>query len=101
MRYGDRQPLKPGYYWELSTGNIVRVPSLQMGDRRKRYLRVPALLVLLLGPLLGLLYVIWMPLAGFAVLVALLLRRLARSIRAVGKAVSVVVAAGRQHDKEA
>lgn len=99
MRYEDRQPLKAGYYLELATGKMVFIPNLTMGDRRKRYIRIPAPLILPLGPILGFFYVIFLPLITIYVVATIIARRLARTARAGGKAIGLMVAARREHDK--
>ncbi|MDO8490441.1 MAG: hypothetical protein Q7T04_00315 [Dehalococcoidia bacterium] len=99
MRHGDRQPLKAGYYWELSTGNIIFIPHRLMGDRRKRYLRIPAPLVVVLGPVLGLLYIVWLPLVGVVTLTGLGFQRLGQAFRAGGKALFLIATTRKEHDK--
>ncbi|MDO8491928.1 MAG: hypothetical protein Q7T04_07945 [Dehalococcoidia bacterium] len=99
MRYGDRQLLKAGYYLELATGRMVFISHLTMGDRRKRYIRIPAPLILSLGPILGFFYIIFLPPISIYVVATIVARRLTRMARAGGRAIGLMVAARREHDK--
>ncbi len=98
MRYEDRQPLKAGYYWEMATGTIVHVRSPQMGDRRKRYLRIPVFLFIPLAPVLGLFYITALPLVGLVMLIAIVAKRLARGIRSGARAIFLRMASTRGRD---
>ncbi len=97
MRYEDRHPLNKGYYWELATGRILYVPGPQMGDRRKHYVRIHPFFIVPLGPLFGLLYVIWLPLVAIIFVGSLIVGKVRRGVRAGGGAISPEVGAGQEH----
>jgi hypothetical protein len=61
--------VKGGFYFNRDKWNLVAVSGREgalPGDDGQRYLRVPVLAVLLLAPLLGGLFVAFMPFIGFA-----------------------------------
>ncbi len=60
------------------------------GDGTERYARVPAVVMLVLAPMMGAAYVIFLPLVGFAMVVDFAARRL---WRLMGKAVWAMMAA--------
>ena len=70
---------KVGFYfnlrsWEL---NLHRIDGEALpGDDADRYLRVPAVALLLLGPIMGFFFVIFLPFIGFA----LVLRELGHKV---------------------
>jgi hypothetical protein len=69
-RYRGHQSVEPGFYFNprrLSFASVEGEGSLP-GTEQEEYLRVPALAMLVMGPLLGLAYVIFLPLAGFVML---------------------------------
>ena len=71
-RYLGGTPARSGYYWNRRNWSVTPIPregGLLPGGARDRYLRVPTLAVLLLLPMLGGLFVVFLPVIGF-VLVA-------------------------------
>lgn len=68
-RYHGSSWVKVGFYWNLSRWELVTIPKgggVLPGGDNLRYIRVPFPLVLLLGPLMGALYVVFLPFIGFA-----------------------------------
>ncbi len=73
------EPVKAGTYMNTSTGQFLSfegpekaiLPVAQTG----RYVRVPVGLVFIVGPLMGLAYIIFLPLAGIGSLVMLAVRK--------------------------
>jgi hypothetical protein len=64
--------VRSGYYWNLGKWEVIPVErdgGLLPGGRGDRFLRLPVLAVLLLLPMLGGLFVVFLPVIGF-VLVA-------------------------------
>ncbi len=75
---------KAGIYVKVSTWEWTQHPGgLLPGTERDRYLRVPAPLVLVLGPLLGALYVVGLSFIGFLSVACFLGRRIARAVMAL------------------
>jgi hypothetical protein len=68
IRYHSSDYAKGGFYCNTSRWEIITVPkgggSLP-GGNEEHYIRLPLFLVMLLGPLMGGLYVVFLPLIGF------------------------------------
>jgi hypothetical protein len=61
--------VEPGFYWNAGDWQIVTVerePRALPGGADQSYIKVPAAGMLLLTPLLGLSFVIFLPFVGFA-----------------------------------
>jgi hypothetical protein len=70
-RYHGNDSVKGGFYWRPSEWEIVTVPregGTLLGTADMRYVRLPVLLILVLGPFMGALYVVFLPFIGFAML---------------------------------
>ena len=65
-RYNGNEKVKAGLYWTPAKWEIITIGRdggvLPEGEK---YVRLPALIVMLLGTLLGGLYVIFLPFIGF------------------------------------
>jgi hypothetical protein len=82
MRHHGGTAVRGGFYWNLSRWTIVTIPKdggLLPGHPEDRYLKLPVLVLLALAPLMGGLFVIFLPFIGFA-LVALALGRKAAEV---------------------
>lgn len=69
--YHAEDTVKGGLYWSPGRWQIVAVPKeggVLPGEAPARYIRVPAVLMLVLGPIMGGLLVVFLPLIGFAML---------------------------------
>ncbi len=78
-KYAGGQVVKGGIYWSLRGGEFVSVPrpgGRLAGGLQDQYLRAPMPLVMVFGPLIGLAYVVVLPLAGLLVLVPFLASRM-------------------------
>ena len=61
--------VRGGFYWNAPAWEILNIPKegdVLPGTYETRYTRVPLLLIMVLGPLLGALYAILLPFIGFA-----------------------------------
>jgi hypothetical protein len=61
--------VRSGYYWNLGKWEIVPVEKhgeKLPGGRGEKFLRIPVILVLMLLPMLGGLFVVFLPVIGFA-----------------------------------
>jgi len=96
--YTGTQEVEPGLF--VNTGSL-RVTSVERrgalpGAATEHYRRVPMLVMLLLAPLLGLAFVIFLPFIGFAVMLRLLGEKLLHVIApAAARATDAVVPAAR------
>ena len=65
--------VKAGFYWSLGKWSIVPVTARERtlpGGPEHGYPKVPAALLLLLAPMMGGAYVIFLPFIGFAMVIA-------------------------------
>ena len=70
--YTGGQEAGPGLYLCLRSGEFVQVSqesAVVPGDSDRRFARVPLPLVLVVGPLMGLAFVVFLPIAGIVGLV--------------------------------
>ena len=83
VRYKTGQKVEKGTYWDLSKGRRIDVEqeAILSGDAAATYYRIPAGIMLLAGPVIGLVYVICVPFIAIATVVSL----------ATGKAVNATV----------
>ena len=68
---GDR--VGKGTYWNLTNGERIdiRDEGILPGDIKKAYYRMPAAAIIVAGPVLGLMYALFLPFIGIAMLVKL------------------------------
>ena len=77
-KYHGAANVKGGFYWNTAGREFVTVDGKQgtlPGDPTQKYVKVPTLLFIPLGLVLGGLFVIFLPLIGFAMLPILLVRK--------------------------
>jgi hypothetical protein len=83
---------KTGFYWNLGKWEMSMVPKqggILPGDSNERYLKVPVLALLVVAPLMGAVYAMFLPFIGFAMLFTFL----GRKALAMGRSGAVDVAA--------
>jgi hypothetical protein len=68
---------KVGFYFNLKTWelNLHKTEGALPGGEADRYTRIPAVALLLLGPVMGFFFVIFLPMIGFALVARELGRR--------------------------
>lgn len=78
LAHAGGQVVGAGSYWNFTTGDRVEVRDSGMlpGDAEAMYFRLPPLAMILVAPVLGLLYALFLPFIGIAMLAALVGRRL-------------------------
>ena len=89
--------VEPGIYWRRSTWEFVSIPEdggTLMGDAGEWYTRAPLPVVLVLGPLMGLLFFFTLPLSGMLVLAPMLAGRLRAAVTSGGLNPAHVAGAG-------
>jgi hypothetical protein len=83
---------KNGFYWNLGKWEMTMVPrqgGVLPGGAGERYLKVPVVALLVLAPLMGAVYAMFLPFIGFAMLFTFLGQR----ALALGRSGAVDVAA--------
>jgi hypothetical protein len=67
-----------GTYWDLSTGRRIDMSGegILSGDGTSTYYRMSSAAMLIIGPLLGLLYVVLLPFIGIATIAMLMTRKI-------------------------
>lgn len=82
-RYRGGSLVSKGTYLSLREGEFVSVPEegdILPGSSDQTFVRVPLVLVLVLGPILGLLFVVFLPMAVPLVVGMLLIQRFRRRV---------------------
>ena len=88
---------KTGFYWNLGKWEMTMVPKqggILPGDATQRYLKVPVLALLVVAPLMGAVYAMFLPFIGFAMLFTFL----GKKALAMGRSGAVDVAATMTRD---
>jgi hypothetical protein len=88
---------KTGFYWDLRKWEMTMVPKqggILPGDATERYLKVPVLALLVVAPLMGAAYAMFLPFIGFAMLFTFL----GKKALAMGRSGAVDVAATMTRD---
>ncbi len=88
---------KSGFYWNLGKWEMTMVPKqggILPGDSNERYLKVPVLALLVVAPLMGAVYAMFLPFIGFARLFTFL----GKKALAIGRSGAVDVAATMTQD---
>lgn len=83
---------KTGFYWNLGKWEMTMVPrqgGILPGGAGDRYLKTPVVALLVLAPLMGAVYAMFLPFIGFAMLFAFL----GKKALAIGRSGAVGVAA--------
>ncbi len=78
LKYSGGHKVGKGTYWDLSNGGRIDIPNegVLPGDKNSTYTRFPPSVMLLLGPILGLLYVIFLPFIAIAMMISLLAEKI-------------------------
>jgi len=81
-RYNGNQKVAPGLYFNLRHLSLVPLEAegLLGGTPEETWIRVPSLAFLVVGPVLGLAYVIFLPFVGFWMLGRLVLSKLGLAV---------------------
>ena len=79
MAYTGGTAVKNGFYWSMKAWDMAMVPAeggLLPGGSDRSYTRIPTFLFLLMAPIMGALYVVFLPFAGFVLVAGHALRAL-------------------------
>ena len=73
-----------GTYWNFSTGERIDISAegVLPGEKNDVYYRLPATGILVLAPVLGLLYALFLPFIGIAMLMKVVLKKVASAVTA-------------------
>jgi len=73
LKYNGGNRVGKGTYWNLTNGERIdiRDEGILPGDARKAYYRMPAAAIIVAGPVLGLMYALFLPFIGIAMVVKL------------------------------
>jgi hypothetical protein len=80
---------KGGFYWKKGEWEIVTVDGksgVLPGPETAEYIRVPGILLLPVAVFMSILYVIFLPFVGFAMLLGLIATKTGRGLRALAGA---------------
>jgi len=84
-RYTGGETVKSGFYWNPRHWAVTLVEhqgGVLPGEHDERYLRLPVLAMLLVAPIMGALYVVFLPFIGFAMVLDYVARRVGRRAKA-------------------
>jgi hypothetical protein len=79
MAYTGGTTVKNGFYWSMKAWDMAMIPAeggILPGGSDRSYTHIPTFLFLLMAPFMGALYVVFLPFAGFALVLNFALRGL-------------------------
>ncbi len=91
LTYRGGTRVEKGTYWDLSNGHRIDVTEevVLSGDASSTYLRASAGIMLLAGPVIGLLYVVLLPFIGIGTVVVIAVRKVGGgAFNLIGKSLS-------------
>jgi hypothetical protein len=76
-----------GTYWDVSTGHRIDITGegVLPGENRTRYVKASSVVMLLFGPIIGLAYVVFLPIMGIATVTAMILQKVFGGMLNVGR----------------
>jgi hypothetical protein len=82
FRYTGGTTVKKGTYWNLGNGEraVLGSEGVLPGNSRSTYLKAPAIVMVLMGPILGLIYVLVLPFIGMAMVLTVVARQVAHML---------------------
>ncbi|OGW42454.1 MAG: hypothetical protein A2010_17310 [Nitrospirae bacterium GWD2_57_9] len=82
LTYKGGYKVQKGTYWDLANGERIDMngEGILPGDRRTMFVKMPAAAVLLAGPVLGLLYAVFLPFIGIAMTLVLVGKKLVSGV---------------------
>ncbi len=86
-RYSGNQVVKKGIYLSLRRRDLVTIEGesdLLPGASDERYVKIPPIAMIVLGPIMGLIYVIFLPFISFAMVLGLMARKALLGLRLLG-----------------
>lgn len=95
FRHSGGETVRQGFYWsggKWAVTLIERQGGTLPGETTERYAKVPVFAMLLVAPIMGALYVLFLPCIGVAMVLDYVARRAARAIKAGAVALLASVA---------
>jgi hypothetical protein len=85
MFYKGGHKAGKGTYWDTSTGRRLDIEREEVlpGDSKTVYAKVPSVAVILAGPLLGLIFALFLPFIGIAMAVTLIGKKAAGGVASI------------------
>jgi len=82
LKYNGGNRVGKGTYWNLTNGERIdfNAEGTLPGDAKKTYFRMPAAAIIVAGPVLGLVYALFLPFIGIAMVVKLVGQKLGGEI---------------------
>lgn len=97
--YHGSTVVKSGYYWNPKGWAVSAIPKeggILPGGSDTHYVRMPTLLVFAVIPLIGALFVFFLPFIGFALTIVAIARKLAGGVRKEAEGLASTMAPGWQ-----
>jgi hypothetical protein len=72
MAHAGGTKVNYGFYWSAKAWDMAMIPAeggILPGETDRQYTRIPTFLFLLMAPIMGALYVVFLPFAGFALVI--------------------------------
>jgi hypothetical protein len=87
FKYTGGQTVGSGTYWDMMTGTRVDFDQegTLPGGNGVKYLKASSSAILLLGPIIGLAYVVFLPIMGVVTVLSLMTRKILGSVFSLGK----------------
>jgi len=87
FRYTGGQMVGSGTYWDVITGKRVDIEKEGRlpGENGNKYIKASSWVIVLLGPLVGLAYVVLLPIVSIVIALALMVRRILGGVFSMGK----------------
>jgi hypothetical protein len=81
LTWKGEQKAGPGTYWDIQTGErvVMEGQDILPGESSTRYIKAPSAVMLLFGPVLGLVYAIFLPFAGIAMTIGFVGKKIANA----------------------
>jgi hypothetical protein len=78
FRYTGGTTVTKGTYWNLGNGEraVLGSEGILPGNSRSTYLKAPAIVMVLMGPIVGFFYVLILPFIGMAMILTVLARQI-------------------------
>jgi hypothetical protein len=76
-----------GTYWDVSTGHRIDIAGegVLPGENKTRYVKASSVVMLLFGPIIGLAYVVFLPIMGIVTVTAMIVQKVFGGMLNVGK----------------
>jgi hypothetical protein len=87
FKYTGGQTVGSGTYWDIMTGTRVdfEQEGTLPGGNGAKYLKASSSVILLVGPIFGLAYVVFLPIIGIGTALSLLVRKTLGGVFSLGK----------------